>query len=672
MKIKASSILISGLLLGNLLMAQDKSNIKFGKIAPADFDLSKYQYDSAASAIVIADIGNSSFVGNNKGWFSLEFTHYKRVKVLNKNGFDVANVEIPLYVSGANVEKIVNLKAVTYNLENGKIVETRLDGKSVFTDKYDKNHIIQKFTFPAVKEGSIIEFSYTQSSDFLLNLQPWEFQGAYPRLWSEYEVSIPEYFNYVFLSQGYQAYDIKTSNGTNVHFSIREPSSNGGRDEFLNLDGQATDSRWVMKNVPALKEESFTTTLNNHIAKIEFQLSGYRFPNGYSKDVMGNWVTANTKMMEDEEFGADIVRNNGWLDDDTKAVTKGVTSKLEKARKLYAYVRDNFTCTDYNRVYMGNNLKTVLKNKNGSEAEINLLLAAMLNHEGIKADPVILSTREHGYTSEIYPLMDRFNYVICSVNIDTSFYYLDASRPSLGFDHLPYYCYNGHARLISRETPGPVYFESNSLKEAKITSVFIVNDEKGIPSGHVESSLGYYESYAVREKIRKKSKNDFFNTVRSSYPSEILIENTEIDSLNNPEYPIKIAYDFNFKSGMDEDVIYFNPMLTEAYKENPFKAAERKYPVEMPYTFDETYLLNMDVPKGYTVDEIPKSTQVTFNETDGFFEYLVQQNGDNLQLRSRIKMNKADFSPEEYNVLRDFYAYIVKKQGEQIVFKKKK
>jgi hypothetical protein len=33
---------------------------------------------------------------------------------------------------------------------------------------------------------------------------------------------------------------------------------------------------------------------------------------------------------------------------------------------------------------------------------------------------------------------------------------------------------------------------------------------------------------------------------------------------------------------------------------------------------------------------------------------------------------KANFDPEDYATLRDFFAVIVKKQGEPIVFKKKK
>jgi hypothetical protein len=123
---------------------------------------------------------------------------------------------------------------------------------------------------------------------------------------------------------------------------------------------------------------------------------------------------------------------------------------------------------------------------------------------------------------------------------------------------------------------------------------------------------------------------------------------------------------------MDGDIIYFNPMMAEGYKDNFFKAAERKYPVEMPYTFDEIYILNMEIPKGYVVEEIPKSAKVSFNDGEGFFEYLINKSNEGIQLRSRIVMKRANFSAEEYNSLRDFFGYVVKKHSEQIVLKKKK
>jgi hypothetical protein len=135
--------------------------------------------------------------------------------------------------------------------------------------------------------------------------------------------------------------------------------------------------------------------------------------------------------------------------------------------------------------------------------------------------------------------------------------------------------------------------------------------------------------------------------------------------------PASIHYEFSFKPAADENIMYFNPMMSEGYKENPFASADRKYPVEMSYTIDEIYLLNMEIPKGYAVEEIPKSVKVAFNDDEGIFEYLVQKSDDGIQLRSRIKLNKATFTPDDYSGLRDFFAFIVKKQNEQIVLKKK-
>jgi hypothetical protein len=649
--------------------AQEKSPVKFGKISPEDFDLSKYTFDTTSSAVVISDIGSSEFEGNAKGWFSLIYKHVKRVKILNKIGFEAANVEIPLYSNGTDEEKLINLKAYTYNIENGKIVKTELGSDGIFKDKLSKNFVNKKFTFPAVKEGSIIEYSYTIKSDFLFNLQPWSFQGGYPRIWSEYNVSMPEFFNYVVIGQGYQSFFINTKGQSASYFSIIDPGG-AAQDSHISFRSTVADSRWVMKDVPALKEEPFTSTLENHIAKIEFQLSQYLFPNSPVRDIMGNWLTVSKKMLASEDFGEALKKNNNWLDDDMKKIVAGSVNQLDKAKHIYDYVRDNFTCTDHSDLYLNNNLKTILKNKNGSVADINLLLITMLRHENIEADPVILSTRDNGFTHQLYPLISRFNYVIAEARINDSAFYLDATEPMLGFGKLPVECYNGYARRI-HEVPALLNFTSDVLSEKKVTTVFILPNDKGELEGSFTTIPGYYESYNIRKKIKEKGEADFFKKISSAYGSDFQISHTVIDSLKSIEKPVTINYEFKMNNS-GESTIYLNPLMGEENKANIFKAAERKYPVEMPYTFDEIYILNMEVPANYTIEEIPKSTKVAFNDDEGYFEYLISNSGNNIQMRSRIKMNKANFMPEDYNSLREFFGFIVKKQSEQIVLKKKK
>ncbi len=668
---KKFAILFAGTLLCAAVAAsgQDKtkSTVKFGKVSPDDFTVSQ-SLDSGASAVIISDIGNSVIVGNIKGWFSLLYKRTKRIKIISKNGFDAAKIEIPLYSSGTAEETLDELKAYTYNLENGKVEMTKLEAATVFKDKLNKNYVVRKFTFPAVREGSVIEYSYTIKSDFLSNLQPWYFQSEYPTLWSEYQVDLPEFFNYVTINQGYLPSEVKKGD-YNTKFNISIPGGSE-RNEAVSLDGAVHTTHWLSRNVPPLKEEEFTSAVKNYVSGVEFQLASYRIEGGMVHDQMGNWMLMGQKLMDNEYFGAGLTRSNGWLDDDIKSITKGASTKMEKARLIFAYVRDKLTCTDHDGFYLETNLKDAFKKHSGNVADINLLLVAMLRHEGIAADPVLLSTRNNGFTSELYPLLQRFNYVICSAVIDSNYYSLDASSPYNAFGMLPTQCYNGHARVITKEAAMPVYFEPDSLKEKEFTSVFISNDEHGGLQGVYKSNLGYYKSLGLRNKL-KGDASAYVRGIKSGNSFDFKVVHATVDSLAQPDMPVAITYEFEFKPSADEGIVYFNPMLAEGYKKNPFSAASRTYPVEMPYTTDDTYLLNMEIPEGYVVEEIPKSVRVAYNGDEGSFEYLVQKSTSSIQLRSRIKLNKATFTPEDYNSLRDFFSVVVKKQNEQIVLKKK-
>lgn len=659
------------LTLPSALHAQDKMPVKFGKVTPDDFKVTAGALDTSAAVVVVADFGNSSFNGNSRGWFDLDFHRFRRIRILKRTGFDAATIKIPLYADGGVSEKIGSLKAATYTLEDGKVVETKLDSKSIFIDKINKHLVVEKFTFPALKEGAILEYSFTMSSPFTSNLQPWDFQGEYPCLWSEYQVDIPNFFKYATLAQGFLPFKVNTTESHMSNFSITLPGG-AESDEHGTINDEVVTHRWVMSNVPALKEEAFTTTIDNYVSKIEFQLSGIQFQGGVYHDRMGSWFQVCDGLMKDDDFGADLDRGNSWLEDDLKAITKGAANNVEKAHKIFAFVRDNFTCTSHGNLFLSNPIKTTYKNKSGNEADINLLLTAMLNRAGLAAKPVILSTRANGFVHPLYPLLSRYNYVIDRVTIDSTDYLLDASEPTLGFGRLPERCYNGVGRIIDKDKPFLVPLSSDSLTEGKVTMTIISNDEKGGMVARVHSIPGNLEATGVREKVKDQGQQEFLKKIQASYSGDAMVSDLELDSLKQPDEPLNIIYDVHLTGDSTSDLFYFNPMLAEAYKENPFKSATRTYPVEMPCAMDETYTLNMEIPNGYVVDELPKSARVSYNTDEGFFEYLIQKSDQLVQFRSRIKLKKANFAADDYASLRDFFAYIVKKQGEQIVFKRKK
>jgi hypothetical protein len=261
--------------------------------------------------------------------------------------------------------------------------------------------------------------------------------------------------------------------------------------------------------------------------------------------------------------------------------------------------------------------------------------------------------------------MDQFNYLIANAYINDKQYYLDASEHKLGFGKLGLNCYNGDARIFSNH-PAAVNFSADSLDEGDKTIINIANTEDGKIEGSVVKMLGYYSSLDFRKENKQ---NDIKKNLTKFFPTEISIDSISLESVNDFESPITLNYNFKYENDKS-DILYFNPMLTEALKENPFKSANRYYPVELPYCINDSYMLTLEIPRGYIVDELPKSAKVSLNKDQGSFKFFVTNQNNVIEIQSIIKLNKANFDSEDYESIRNFFKLIVQKHAEQIVFKK--
>jgi hypothetical protein len=650
--------------------AQDKAPVIFGKVDKNDFIIQSPLVNENTNAVIIADVGTTKFEGNDKGWFSYVFKRQKRIKIIDKKSAGLGTIAILLYRSGDGEENLKDISAVTYNLEDGKVVETKLGSKDVFTEKADKNHFYKKFTFPNVQAGSILEFTYTVKSDFIYNLPSWQFQDeTYPVLWSEFNVVMPGLLSYMSFFQGFHKFFINKSTNGSQSYSVKRKIENSspGHEQTLSVSSPVVKQKWVIKDLEPFEEEIFLASPNNYMDKISFQLyktyDGERF-----HDVANNWKTVNEQLMMSEDFGLPIIENTDWLETLTKKVTGNTSNDLAAAQKIYYYVQDNYTCTNRYEKYIKTTLQDVVKKKSGNVGELNLLLVALLKRRFKEVFPVLLSTTEYGRNSKAYPELERLNYVVSKLKIGATEYMLDASVPFLPFGSLPANCFNGHARVISEDTLA-LDLDANLQKETNVAQVILLAGDNNEMLGTYRKNFGLYESVKAKAKIAR-SLVDFKNEMSASFREELLIDDVTIDSLKEREDPVSVKVDFRIKASEDADIIYFNPVIAESRKNNPFHAGTRKYPVEMPYTTNDTYFLNMEIPKGYRVEELPKSARISFNATEGLFEYLVQVDKNFITLRINLQVNKAGFSHEDYQALRDFYGFIVKKHTEQIVFKK--
>ncbi len=504
------------------LHAQGKERSRFTKVTPADFNLPLSPIiDSNTNAVILAHTGETHFVGNNLGWFSYVFTEQIRIKIINKKAFHLATVRLWLYGKEEEDDKDIvdKLSASTYNLENGNVVETRLGKNDVFDEKIDKDHSQKRFTLPGVKEGSIIEYSYTKTSHYNFNLPSWEFQSEnYPCLWSEYEVNIPQLLFYTMIRQGIHEYFIDKGSEGNDSYRLIRKVDHGlvSTDEDQTVTANTIKHHWAMKDIPAFHVENYISNPQNYIDKIEFQLAR-TYSGVEARDVtnhMNTWAKATEELLNRENFGKLITEDNGWLDDLLNEITGHISDPLQQAKAIYYYVNSHFTCTNRYRPIITTRLQDVVQKRNGTVGDLNLLLIAMLRRAHIPAEPVLLSTREFGFNPPQYPVMDRLNYMIVRMKIGNQLYYLDAAHQQLGFGQLAGDCYNGHARIIDARDSGSVYFYADSLHDKKTTMVLIVNTDKGGIEGSFQSTADYPGSYDLREKIKLLGEKDFSKASR--------------------------------------------------------------------------------------------------------------------------------------------------------------
>ena len=304
----------------NCVFAQQKTPVNFGKITTADFAIpSNTVTDSSTAAVIIADLGSTTFKGNDKGWVGYIFNRKTRIKILNKKAFELATVKIHLYTEDDNREKLENVAATAYNLENGTVVATKMEKRDLFADRIDKNRVEQKFTLPAVKENTIIEYSYTVYSDFYFNIPEWTFQNIdYPCLWSEYEVNIPSLVGYIFSKRGVHPFYIDKADDGHENYLIKRVTD-GGRgaadNDMMSISATTVKHRWVMKDVPAFYVENYLFSPENYIDKIDFQLA-QTFDGQTVHPVKNTWTKVTEDMLKDKDFAAFFTDQDGnnWLD----------------------------------------------------------------------------------------------------------------------------------------------------------------------------------------------------------------------------------------------------------------------------------------------------------------------------------------------------------------------
>ena len=639
---------------------------EFGHPNKEEIEMTSYVKDRDAGAVVLFDVGSSEFFYVENSGYDIRFTRHKRIKVFNKTELDQSEISIPYYEGDdGRIEQITSLEAMTCNYENGDLKRQKLDPSTVYDEKLNEHWWIKKFVFPNVQEGSILEFSYVLETPFHFNLPDWTFQDKIPTLYSEYKVGMIPFYEYVYNAQGISSFDYHDSVISEKKRHWGNSAKVNGRTVGNGVEFQDNVYTYVLKDVPAFKDESYISSMNDYIVKMDFQLAKFNSPYGSQREIMSTWPKLNEALLKNSNFGKFQKSISKYAKEviDNEISISGSTER-EKGKMIIDYVKENYTWNGYNTKYATQSPKEFVTAKSGNSAEINLFLISMLDAAGIEAYPFILSTRDHGKINGNYPFDHLTNYVIAFVKTEAPFF-ADATEAHLPYDRLPVRCMNEKGLVISKNGKDKWLRLENHIPSIVKNRVQMSFDPE-VKGEHVEVSISgtEYEAYEMRSRFKNETETlkDHFSQRTGE------IEMLRTSGYDNVEGPYTISFKANPEIERIEDNIILNPFLNLSIKENKLTQKERNYPVDFIHPTDTQFAITVSVPRGYEPSELPKPYSQENDLVQIELNYI--QDGKVLSINGNYLFKKAIYSPKEYPLVKGFMDIITKRFNQPVVLKK--
>jgi hypothetical protein len=625
--------------------------VKFGKISEEEIAMKQYDKDPDAAAVILFDIGYCSPIGNFSG-----FERHRRIKIFKKEGYDEANLRIVF--NRKRKQSVSGLKAICFNMDNGKMTETKATKDNIYEESITKDIFVQKLTIPGVREGSIIDIKYTLDNP---GVQDWYFQDDIPTLWSEYKLAIPEFYHFSKIGQGVTPY------------LYNDQSREGETITGTNFSFTKYTYHWIQKDVPAIKQEKYMSSIEDYRTKLTFYLETINFPGEMMERVLPTWEELSKELMTDVDFGKFIEKKSA-MEEEVATVVKADMAPIQKVQAIYDYVGKTFETTEnMYSLWMTSSIAKAKEKKKITATEKNLIVMNMLHTAGIKVAPVLIRTRDEGRVSTPLAVISRFNRVITHVTLEKDTFFMDVSGYPQPMKLLPLEALTGYGMKFPEkekyETVNPV---SKIASRKYIQSQLSVNTEGGL-AGDITITNSGYEAHKMRKSLKESGEEKVAQTIFKDVIADGKIEKHSFDAPEiTLETPIKGNFKFNTNAYINkaEDKIYISPFTCFGEKENPFKADERLYNVDFGAATDEYFSINITIPEGYKLEELPKAMRISMPENSMRYEYLTALNGTTLTINTKLIVKKTIFNAEEYALLKELYAKMIGKMGEQVVLTK--
>lgn len=650
----------SWLFTANLAGAEFVPNLKFGKPTPEEMGMTSYGADAEANAVVLCHLKDVYYSYTGQGLLLVSSVK-TRIKVLKPEGKDAANVQFTYYrKDNGGIKEEIDINATSYNLENGKVVKTKMKKEFIHEEQLNPTIRLVKFVIPQVNEGTVLEYEYTIKSSFLYDIDDWSPQQYIPVAYCKYELTIPDFYKFNVENRGAGLLS-QRNEASKLLFSNASTSEKCNAAKYI-FEGY---------ELPAIRKEAMVWNVDDFCPKITCELMRTEIPGQTFQNFNTTWERVAEALISESDFGGRFKGKSPYKNELLARQIEQIENKHERACEVIKFLRDHLKWNNAVR-FAPKSASTIVKEGVGSNADLNAILINMLHDVGLKSYPVVLRTRDKGILPITYPSSRKLNtFIVAILFDDDTFGFFDTSALQTGYINVfPEKFYTERALIIKDNKLTQWVNLQDFAHSACNTKINATLTPEGLVKGGMQIFHKGIDALSYRR--------DFKEAIDSAAFVDKIAKGNELDVI---EY--NVANKNKFSDGVTEqiqfekevtssaDLIYLPSLLVKVMHENLFKEKERMFPVEFPHQHNENLQILIHIPDGWKVEEKPEDISMTLENKGISAKFLSVVNDQNITIQMRLIIKKTFFSTSEYGDLKAIFDQIDNLSKNMFILKRK-
>lgn len=561
-------------------------------------------FDRETNAIVLLD-DQTTTVQDNGDVYTLE---RRVVKILRPEGREYAKVHV-YFDNETKLKSLhawsITAKGIEYELKDKDFRELSPYGGD---ELYDDVHI-REAEAPGADPGTVVALEFEHRGRPYLMEHHWHFQKEIPVQLTRYTLNLPggwEYADSWFL-----------------------------HDQVKPIQSGSNSWTWELSRIPAIEEEPYMPSWSSLAGRMEISyfgnVHGQAVKNGRSWKQIGSWYS---------ELSAGRRQASPEIHQKALQLTTGQVTFEGKVNAIASFMQSEIRYVAIEigiGGYQPHPASDVFRNRYGDCKDKATLMSTMLHEVGIDSDYVLVNTDRGAVAPEVPTRY--FDHVILAIRVpkgdaaehlptvvDTKsgkYLIFDPTDQYTPVGRLHDWVQGSYALLVSDAGGEVVLLPTLPPDDNRIKRVAHLKlQPDGSLLGEVEETrngdhawLSRYQLLHGQGNNRDKALERFLGASLTGFS----LEKSEAENLDHNEQDLILKYKFSAPSYARNagPLLLVRPRVLGVKEFRWETDKPRKFPIEFSSASYETDVFEIELPAGFTVDEIPDPVKVDV----GFAEY---------------------------------------------------